>query len=152
MSKLIPDYVFDSIYDITPEVLTAHGVRGVLVDLDGTMASHKAALPPDTLHTFVDRLKNAGIAVLQDRTPAAGSRIARARTICVNGYSFHWFSPEYRSFSRVSAHKIEFAQQIHKKREHVSRFLYIKREKVSKWELSDDFGTAHGPFLLSAEL
>ena len=42
MSKLIPDYVFDSIYDITPEVLTAHGVRGVLVDLDGTMASHKA--------------------------------------------------------------------------------------------------------------
>ena len=32
MSKLIPDYVFDSIYDITPEVLTAHGVRGVLVD------------------------------------------------------------------------------------------------------------------------
>ena len=64
MSKLIPDYVFDSIYDITPEVLTAHGVRGVLVDLDGTMASHKAALPPDTLHTFVDRLKNAGITVL----------------------------------------------------------------------------------------
>ena len=64
MSKLIPDYVFDSIYDITPEVLTAHGVRGVLVDLDGTMASHKAALPPDTLHTFVDRLKDAGIAVL----------------------------------------------------------------------------------------
>ena len=64
MSKLIPDYVFDSIYDITPEVLTAHGVRGVLVDLDGTMASHKAALPPDTLHLFVDRLKDAGIAVL----------------------------------------------------------------------------------------
>ena len=27
MSKLIPDYVFDSIYDITPEVLTAHGVH-----------------------------------------------------------------------------------------------------------------------------
>ena len=65
MSKLIPDYVFDSIYDITPEVLTAHGVRGVLVDLDGTMASHKAALPPDTLHTFVDRLKDAGIKVME---------------------------------------------------------------------------------------
>ena len=64
MSKLIPDYVFDSIYDITPETLTAHGVRGVLVDLDGTMASHKAALPPDTLHTFVDRMRNAGIAAL----------------------------------------------------------------------------------------
>ena len=53
--------------------------------------------------------------------------------------------------SRVSAHKIEFAQQIHKKREHVSRFLYTEREKVSEWELSDDFGTAHGPFLLVGE-
>ena len=45
MSKLIPDYVFDSIYDITPALLEQHGVRGVLIDLDGTMASHKAALP-----------------------------------------------------------------------------------------------------------
>ncbi len=64
MSKLIPDYVFDSIYDITPEILTSHGIRAVLVDLDGTMASHKAALPPEKLHTFVDRLQNAGITVL----------------------------------------------------------------------------------------
>ena len=30
-------------------------------------------------------------------------------------------------------------------------FLYTEREKVSEWELSDDFGTAHGPFLLSAK-
>ena len=42
MSKLIPDYVFDSIYDITPALLERHGIRGVLIDLDGTMASHKA--------------------------------------------------------------------------------------------------------------
>ena len=40
---------------------------------------------------------------------------------------------------------------IHKNREHVSRFLYPKREKVSVWELSDDFGAAYGPFLLSAK-
>ena len=30
-------------------------------------------------------------------------------------------------------------------------FYTLRREKVSKWELSDDFGTAHGPFLLSAK-
>ena len=36
-------------------------------------------------------------------------------------------------------------------REHVSRIFDFKREKVSVWELSDDFGTAHGPFLLSAK-
>ena len=41
------------------------------------------------------------------------------------------------SVSRGSAHEIDFAKQNHKNREHVSRFLYLKREKVSAWELSD---------------
>ena len=50
-----------------------------------------------------------------------------------------------------STHSIEFALQIHKNRERVSRFLYLKREKVSVWELLDDFGTAYGPFLLVGE-
>ena len=64
MSKLIPDYVFDSIYDITPALLAKHGVRGVLIDLDGTMASHKAALPPEKLSPFVRTLHDAGLKVL----------------------------------------------------------------------------------------
>ena len=38
---------------------------------------------------------------------------------------------------RGSACEIQFAQQIDKNREHVSRFLYFEREKVSAWELSD---------------
>ena len=33
MSKFIPDYVFDSIYDITPEILQSHGIRAALIDL-----------------------------------------------------------------------------------------------------------------------
>ena len=55
-------------------------------------------------------------------------------------------------FRASSAHEIDFATQNHKNREHgpghpllplcgnspcVSRFLYLKREKVSAWELSD---------------
>ena len=53
--------------------------------------------------------------------------------------------------------------QIHKKAGRVPRsadknprkdsaaFLYPEREKVSVWELLDDFGTAYGPFLLVGE-
>ena len=58
----------------------------------------------------------------------------------------------YRSVSHGSAHEIAFALQMLKKGEHVSPFLDFWREKVSEQELSDDFGTAHGPFLLSAKL
>ena len=101
MSKLIPDYVFDSIYDITPEVLTAHGVRGVLVDLDGTMASHKAALPPDTLHTFVDRLKNAGIAVLvfSNNHPERVGKFCEPLGV---GYISHAGKPFSRGFRKAA--------------------------------------------------
>ena len=52
---------------------------------------------------------------------------------------------------RRSAHEIEFAVQIPKKREHISLFFDIRREKVSAWELSDDFETVYGPFLLVGE-
>ena len=52
---------------------------------------------------------------------------------------------------RGSAHEIEFAVQIPNKREHVSLFFDLRREKVSARELSDDFGTVYGPFLLVGE-
>ena len=64
MSKFIPDYVFDSIFDITPELLQRHGIRAALIDLDGTMVSHKTALPTDEVASFVRRLEDAGIHVV----------------------------------------------------------------------------------------
>ncbi len=66
MKKLIPDYVFSSIYEITPDILIKNGVRGVLIDLDGTLASNKTAQPPypKDLHTFLKMLKGSGLRVL----------------------------------------------------------------------------------------
>lgn len=78
MSKLIPDYVFDKIYDITPELLQSHGVRAVLIDLDGTMVSHKTALPPESLRAFVQSLHEAGIKVLV----FSNNREARVQKFC----------------------------------------------------------------------
>ena len=66
--------------------------------------------------------------------------------------------------SRDSAREIAFALQMPKKSGRVPRsaaekprkdsadFFDFWREKVSEQELSDDLGTAHGPFLLSAKL
>ena len=96
MSKLIPDYVFDSIYDITPELLEKHGVRGVLIDLDGTMASHKAALPPEKLSPFVRTLHDAGLKVLvfsnnrEARVGRFGNRMG-ALTFYVQTLDRHFF-------------------------------------------------------------
>lgn len=78
MSKLIPDYVFDSIYDITPAFLQQHGIRGVLIDLDGTMASHKTALPSGALAPFLRALQQNGVRVLV----FSNNREARVRKFC----------------------------------------------------------------------
>lgn len=61
---LIPDFVFESIYEITPAFLQEHGLRGLLIDLDGTMASSRAPLPPETVRPWLDGMKAAGIRVL----------------------------------------------------------------------------------------
>ena len=53
--------------------------------------------------------------------------------------------------SRSSAYKIAFALQMQKIRGHAPRIFDFWREKVSVLELSDDFGTARGPFLLVGE-
>ena len=54
---------------------------------------------------------------------------------------------------RGSAHEIEFAVQIRKKPEHVSGFFTLLEEESfdHREELSYDFGTAYGPFLLVGE-
>lgn len=94
MSNLIPDYVFDSIYDITPALLRKNGVRGVLIDLDGTMASHKAALPPETLVPFVRGLQEAGLRLLV----FSNNRAARVGRFC-EALGVDWMCRAHKPFA-----------------------------------------------------
>ncbi len=64
MSVLIPDYVLDSIYAITPELLKKHGIQAMYIDLDGTMASRHTPLPPETVAPFLQSILDAGIQVV----------------------------------------------------------------------------------------
>jgi len=64
MRNFVPDYVFDTIYQITPLFLREHGIQGVLIDLDGTLASRKAPLPPDGLDDFLRELQGNGLKII----------------------------------------------------------------------------------------
>jgi len=64
MNKLVPDYIFQTIHEITPSFLRKHGIQGVLIDLDGTLASRKAALPPEGLAAFFQSLRENGFQIL----------------------------------------------------------------------------------------
>ena len=87
MSKFIPDYVFDSIYDITPEILQSHGIRAALIDLDGTMVSHKTALPTEEVAAFIRRLEDNANRVGTFCEPLGVDFISRAHKPFARAYA-----------------------------------------------------------------
>ncbi len=75
---LIPNFVFNSIYEITPAFFSQHGLRGMLVDLDGTMASSRAPLPPAEVRPWLDALQASGVRVLV----LSNNKESRVRRFC----------------------------------------------------------------------
>lgn len=59
--SLIPSCVADSIYLLRPTLLSAHGIRLVLADLDNTLTSYEAAAPSRELTAWKDALAAEGI-------------------------------------------------------------------------------------------
>ncbi|MBS5165686.1 MAG: YqeG family HAD IIIA-type phosphatase [Butyricicoccus pullicaecorum] len=58
---LTPCYVFDTVTDITPEFLQKHGIRGCLIDLDGTLVSRHQPTGNERITAWLDGLRGAGI-------------------------------------------------------------------------------------------
>ena len=56
---LTPDCVFETIFEITPAFLQKRGIRGALIDIDGTASSHRMRLPSEELCAYVDSLQKA---------------------------------------------------------------------------------------------
>ena len=102
MSKFIPDYVFDSIYDITPEILQSHGIRAALIDLDGTMVSHKTALPTEEVAAFIRRLEDNGIHVVV----FSNNNANRVGTFC-EPLGVDCLSRAHKPFARAYAQAVE---------------------------------------------
>jgi len=58
---LIPDYMFEHYYDVTPEFLASIGVRALLIDIDNTLAPYEQPTPDDTHRAWFASLDAAGI-------------------------------------------------------------------------------------------
>jgi len=55
---LVPSYVADSIFDLTPGTLRAKGIRLVLADLDNTLVSYEDALPSPAVYVVSNSRKS----------------------------------------------------------------------------------------------
>lgn len=58
---LTPDFMFGSYREITPEFLLAHGIRGLLIDIDNTLAPYEVPEPDDAVREWFRALAESGI-------------------------------------------------------------------------------------------
>ena len=56
-----PNYMFGHYYDITPAFLQSIGVRGLLIDIDNTLAPYEQPEPDDRIRLWFRGLEEAGI-------------------------------------------------------------------------------------------
>lgn len=60
---LMPDYMFRTFDEITPEFLTGLGVRAILADIDNTLAPYEQPEPDERIRAWIKSLADAGIAI-----------------------------------------------------------------------------------------
>lgn len=60
-SKLIPTYIFNDVIEITPEFINSINIKGLLIDLDGTLESSKTMKPSEKILVWLKSLENNNI-------------------------------------------------------------------------------------------
>ena len=58
---LLPDYIFESFTDVTPELLSSLGIKALLIDIDNTLVPYEVAEPDDKIKKWFAELENNGI-------------------------------------------------------------------------------------------
>ena len=100
---LVPQFLFDSIYDIDPAELRARGVTLLLADLDNTLVPYTVKTPTDQVRTWRKQLNEAGVTLFilsNSRKPGRAQRFAEALGVPYEG---HAGKPKSGGFRRAMA-------------------------------------------------
>lgn len=63
IKKLIPDRIFESFTEITPEYLIKNKIEALLLDIDNTLVTYDDAEPTDAVIKWLEGMKGAGIKI-----------------------------------------------------------------------------------------
>lgn len=63
LKKFLPDRIFDTYENLTPEFLKSEGIRAVISDIDNTLAPYEVAVPDEKIKKWVSELTANGIKV-----------------------------------------------------------------------------------------
>ena len=57
----VPDYMFDDIYQITPEFIKSLGVRALVLDIDNTLVTYAVEEPTQEVIEWVNNMRESGL-------------------------------------------------------------------------------------------
>lgn len=63
LGKLIPDRIFDSVFDITPQLAKEYGKTAIIFDIDNTLTADKTAEPDQRLRTYLNGFLQEGFSL-----------------------------------------------------------------------------------------
>ena len=61
MGFFVPDHYFDTVYEVTPEMLIENGVKGLILDIDNTLVPYEIPEPTDENVAWLRSMWEAGI-------------------------------------------------------------------------------------------
>ena len=99
--SLVPDRLFETYEEITPEYLRQRGIRLLLSDLDYTLAPKSQPEPDDALRRWLSEVQAAGVTVMilsNNRSPVRVERFCRDLGITYEG---HAGKPSVKGFRRA---------------------------------------------------
>lgn len=63
-SKFLPDFMFDGVWNITPDFLKQQDIKGLIVDLDNTLAKADYPDPWPGVHEWLQLMDEIGIKIM----------------------------------------------------------------------------------------
>lgn len=59
-----PNYVFNTIADISLDFLEKEGIKALILDLDNTLTTHNNPIPKPEIKAWLDEMKNSGFPMM----------------------------------------------------------------------------------------
>lgn len=63
MGLLVPDFYYDTVYDVTPEMLIKRGIKGIILDIDNTLVPYEIPEPTDEVRAWLGLMTDSGLKI-----------------------------------------------------------------------------------------
>ena len=63
MGFFVPDFYYDTVYDVTPELLINRGVKGIILDIDNTLVPYEIPEPTEEVRAWLTLMTDNGMKI-----------------------------------------------------------------------------------------